>query len=266
MPRYLMSIYQPDGPAPEPGVLGKIMKDLDQLNKDMREAGAWVFTAGLFPAESSTVLRASDGEVVMTDGPYVEGKEHVGGFWIIQANDLDEALEWGVGSGRLHRGTATLADRGRAAEPCGLDHHDSPQPGHRPAPAGSGQARQAGRSHAHPRRKRAHRGGRRARRPATPHLHLLSPALAPVARVALTLRLLGGLTTAEIAHAFLNARQVRTWVLLLKRCVPTRDPRPFRCLGSVPRCARRCRRRSLDATWQARSSRRHVTASGRRTA
>ncbi len=95
MKQYLLSIYQPDGPAPEPEILDPIMRDLAALNEEMRAAGAWVFTMGLLPAETATVVRVSDGETLVTDGPYVEGKEHVGGFWVINAPDLDAALEWG---------------------------------------------------------------------------------------------------------------------------------------------------------------------------
>jgi hypothetical protein len=94
MKKYLLSIMQPDGPAPEPKALSKIMQDLDALNREMREAGAFLFTDGLTPASSATVLRPKAGEVLVTDGPFVEGKEHVGGLWIIKAPDLDAALKW----------------------------------------------------------------------------------------------------------------------------------------------------------------------------
>lgn len=94
MTHYLLSIYQPDGGTPEPEVLDKVMADLAVLNQEIREAGAWVFTAGLHPASSSTVVRAKDGEVLTTDGPFTEAKEHLGGFWVIDAPDLDAALEW----------------------------------------------------------------------------------------------------------------------------------------------------------------------------
>jgi hypothetical protein len=95
MKQYLLSLYQPDGEPPAPEVLEKVMSDLDALNQEIKAAGAWVFTGGLHPASTATVLRLKDGDVLMTDGPYVEGKEHVGGFWIITAPDLDSALEWG---------------------------------------------------------------------------------------------------------------------------------------------------------------------------
>jgi hypothetical protein len=70
------------------------MSELESLNQEMRTAGAWVFTGGLHGASTATVVRDRGGEVLVTDGPYTEGKEHVGGLWIIRAPDLDAALEW----------------------------------------------------------------------------------------------------------------------------------------------------------------------------
>ena len=94
MKQYLLSIYQPDGDPPPPEVLEPIMRDIDAVDQELRAAGAWVFTGRLHAPDTATVLRASDGDVLVTDGPYPEGKEHVGGFWIIRAADLDEALAW----------------------------------------------------------------------------------------------------------------------------------------------------------------------------
>jgi hypothetical protein len=94
MQRYLLSVIQPDGDPPPPEFLEPVMRDLDVLNRELRAAGAWVFTAGLHPPGTATVVRQRDGDVLITDGPYAEGKEHVGGFTIIQAPDLDAALEW----------------------------------------------------------------------------------------------------------------------------------------------------------------------------
>jgi hypothetical protein len=95
MTRYLLSIYQPEGGAPPADVLDKIMADLDVLNEELKGAGAWVFAGGLHAPSTATVLRPRDGDVLTTDGPFAEGKEHIGGFTIIQAPDLDAALEWG---------------------------------------------------------------------------------------------------------------------------------------------------------------------------
>ena len=92
MTRYLLSIYQPDGASPEPVVLNRIAAELHRLNEDLKSTGSWVFTGGLHPPHSATTVRANG---MMTDGPYLEGKEHIGGFWVIDAADLDAALEWG---------------------------------------------------------------------------------------------------------------------------------------------------------------------------
>jgi hypothetical protein len=101
--QYLLSIYQPDGDPPPPEVLEPIMRNVDALNAEMKAAGAWVFGAGLHPPSTATVLRATDDDVLMTDGPYLEGKEHIGGFTIINASDLDAALEWGRRLARVLR-------------------------------------------------------------------------------------------------------------------------------------------------------------------
>jgi hypothetical protein len=94
MTQYLLSIQQPDGPPPPAADLEPIMRDLEILNADLRAAGAWVFAGGLHPPETATVLRPRGAEVLMTDGPYSEGKEHIGGITVIRASDLDAALGW----------------------------------------------------------------------------------------------------------------------------------------------------------------------------
>lgn len=95
MKQYLLTIYQPDGPVPAPDVLAGIMRDVNAVREEMQAAGAWVFSGGLHPPSTATVVRLKDREILTTDGPYIEGKEHVGGFTIIRAADLDAALEWG---------------------------------------------------------------------------------------------------------------------------------------------------------------------------
>ncbi len=95
MKQYLLSVYQPDGPPPPSVDMGKVMRDVDALTRELKAAGAWVFAGGLHPASTATVVRLKDGDVLTTDGPYAEGKEHIGGFTIIKAPDLDAALEWG---------------------------------------------------------------------------------------------------------------------------------------------------------------------------
>ncbi len=71
-------------------------RDIDALNDEMKAAGVRIFVGGLQPASSATSLRAQpDGEVLITGGPYLKTKEHVGGFWVLEAADQDEALAWG---------------------------------------------------------------------------------------------------------------------------------------------------------------------------
>ena len=98
MPQYLLSVWfdEPyddvvDLSTPE---AQRQMAQTAELNAEMERAGAWVFVAGLRPASSATVVRAAGGDVSMTDGPYAETKEQMGGFWIIEAADLDAALAW----------------------------------------------------------------------------------------------------------------------------------------------------------------------------
>ena len=102
MAQYLLSVYQPVGPAPDPEFLEPIMRDLEALNREMQAAGAWVFAAGLHPAGTATVVRQQGPEVLITDGPFAETKEHLGGFTVIEAADLDAALGW---AGKLARAT-----------------------------------------------------------------------------------------------------------------------------------------------------------------
>jgi hypothetical protein len=96
MPQYLISVchdgnYEVDFSTPEAQRLGT---QVGAFNDDLQKAGAWVFAAGLHPASSATVVRSSGGVVSMTDGPFAETKEQMGGFWMIEVADLDAALEW----------------------------------------------------------------------------------------------------------------------------------------------------------------------------
>ena len=93
MQQYLLSVYQPDGDPPPPEVLGPIMGGLQAWRDELTAAGAWVFTAGLHQASTATVVRVTGGETLITDGPFAEGKEHIGGFTILRQPDLDAALE-----------------------------------------------------------------------------------------------------------------------------------------------------------------------------
>ena len=81
-----------------------IFRDVDALNSELQSAGAWVFAGGLHPESTASVVRVKDGAVLITDGPFPEGKEHIGGFWIIQADDLDAALIWAAKATRACAG------------------------------------------------------------------------------------------------------------------------------------------------------------------
>ena len=95
MPQYLVAIHHPDG---YDGSLEgeEMMRDIDALNEEMQAAGARLFAGGLRPVSDARSLRVQPGgKVVVTDGPYLETKEHIGGFWILEAENLEEALGWG---------------------------------------------------------------------------------------------------------------------------------------------------------------------------
>ena len=95
MTQYLVAIYHPDNydPSLETEAMSR---DIDALNEEMVAAGVRVFVGGLSPASSARSLRAQpNGKVLVTDGPYTETKEYLGGFWVLEAADLNEALAWG---------------------------------------------------------------------------------------------------------------------------------------------------------------------------
>jgi hypothetical protein len=96
MKQYLLSIYQPDGPPPPPHVLEPIARNVKAFEGELKAAGAWVFAGHLHLVSTATVVRptAGEAEVLTIDGPFAEGKEHIGGICIIKAPDLDAALVW----------------------------------------------------------------------------------------------------------------------------------------------------------------------------
>lgn len=95
MPQYLVAIHHPDNYDPS-AEDESMIRDIDVLNEEMEAAGARLFAGGLSAASrAKTLRRRSKGDVIITDGPYLEAKEHVGGFWILEAADMDEALAWG---------------------------------------------------------------------------------------------------------------------------------------------------------------------------
>lgn len=96
MSQYLLSVHgsEEDYATIDPAATQTMYADVEAFNEQVRQAGAWVYANGLMPAETATVVRVTNGETVLTDGPYLETKEHIGGFWIIDVADLDAALEW----------------------------------------------------------------------------------------------------------------------------------------------------------------------------
>jgi hypothetical protein len=95
MQQYLMSVHMVAGTAPPaPEVMEQMFAAVDAFNQEVRDAGAWVFAGGLEMPESATVVRSENGEVLVTDGPFAEAKEQLGGFWVINAADRDAALAW----------------------------------------------------------------------------------------------------------------------------------------------------------------------------
>ena len=97
MTQYLLSVHMVEGqPEPSAEEVQQMYKDVDVVNDELKKAGAWVFAGGLHPATTATTVRVQDGEVITTDGPFAETKEQLGGFWVIEAADLDAALAWGA--------------------------------------------------------------------------------------------------------------------------------------------------------------------------
>ena len=97
MSQYLLSTFAVEGEVREPMSpedMQKSMETMMALEEDMKSSGAFAFSARLHDADTSTVVRPGDGDVVLTDGPFAESKEHVAGFYIINADDLDAALVW----------------------------------------------------------------------------------------------------------------------------------------------------------------------------
>lgn len=105
MKQYLFSVYGVDGqPQPSGAEMQKMYDDVDVFNQRMQAEGAWVFAGGLFPADVATVVRTEGGEVVTTDGPFAESKEHLGGFWVLNAEDLDAAIRLAADASKACQG------------------------------------------------------------------------------------------------------------------------------------------------------------------
>ena len=93
MKQYLLSVHHTgDYPTPPEEEMQRMFAQVDRFNQQIQQSGAWVFGGGLHPRETATTVRFKEGQTLVTDGPYAETKEQLGGFWVIQAEDLDEAL------------------------------------------------------------------------------------------------------------------------------------------------------------------------------
>lgn len=93
MTQYLLAVHHSeDDEAPSPDDTQKAYRQVDEFNKDLEASGAWVFAGGLHPPSSATVVRSQGGDVLTTDGPFAETKEQLGGFVLIEARDLNEAI------------------------------------------------------------------------------------------------------------------------------------------------------------------------------
>ena len=95
MTKYMLSVHHREGdPVPDEATMQRMFTQVDAFNQKVRDKGVWVFGGGLHPPETATVVSVTDGKVMTTDGPFAESREHLGGFWVIEAADLDEALQW----------------------------------------------------------------------------------------------------------------------------------------------------------------------------
>jgi hypothetical protein len=95
MKQYLLAVHEVEGaPVRSAEETQRSFGQVDKVNRELQAAGAWVFAGGLLPSDSATVVRAENGRTTMTDGPFAETKEQLGGFWVLRCADLDEALAW----------------------------------------------------------------------------------------------------------------------------------------------------------------------------
>jgi hypothetical protein len=93
--QYMLSVHSVEGaPTPSDEEMQIAFAQTDRVNAELQAAGAWVFGGGLHPPNSATVVRVDGGATTMTDGPFAETKEQLGGFWVIRCDDLDQALAW----------------------------------------------------------------------------------------------------------------------------------------------------------------------------
>lgn len=110
MPQYLLSVHMVEGEDAYPNEeeMQQAFADTAALNDTMQKEGVWVFGGGLHPADTATVVKVQDDEILTTDGPFSEAKEHIGGFWVIKCADLDSALDWAAKATRACRGAVEV--------------------------------------------------------------------------------------------------------------------------------------------------------------
>jgi hypothetical protein len=95
MAQYLLSVHGREGaPIPSEEAMQASFAAVAAFNSEVQEQGAWVFAGGLMPADTATVVDGTGTEMILSDGPFAETKEHLGGFWVVEAANLDEALRW----------------------------------------------------------------------------------------------------------------------------------------------------------------------------
>jgi hypothetical protein len=107
MTQYMLSVHN-EGEYPSDEEMQAAFAAVDRFNAEVQEAGAWVFAGGLCEPETATTVRLDGDDVLLTDGPFVETKEYLGGFWVIEADDLDAALDWAKKGALACRGSVEV--------------------------------------------------------------------------------------------------------------------------------------------------------------
>jgi hypothetical protein len=105
MTLYMLSVHYVEGePGPDEATMQQMFVDVDRFNQKLQASGAWVFGGGLETPDTATVVRSTNGDVTITDGPFAEAKEQIGGYWVLRADDLDAALALAAEASEACRG------------------------------------------------------------------------------------------------------------------------------------------------------------------
>ena len=105
MTLYMLSVHHVEGePGPDEATMQQMFVDVDRFNQKLQASGAWVFGGGLETPDTATVVRSTNGDVTVTDGPFAEAKEQLGGYWVLRADDLDAALALAAEASEACRG------------------------------------------------------------------------------------------------------------------------------------------------------------------